>query len=311
VPPLVRALTAPADNRRLRGARQRFRRLALALSAAVAVSPAVAAQQPGGWLADRSATYLGVSVGAAMVSAWLQQRGKPSVPRILAAGLVGGTTIYAGQRLVGTRDRRLRLAGLQLAAVGASMTNNIARHQPPLAELTLPFFPLYLRLNAEPRLKLRVRVSALAVVSGIRLAATYGRGPHIGQWLASGAPVFAVPGDCLYCREHDGVGCVAEVTGQHVFGGVAYATDGDACLCHEFGHVAQDVRDAVLFAVPASDYALGHTGAAGRWLSKYLVVDLALPLMLVNTGLGEHAVTCSAGSLYECEVGRLTSPLRQ
>jgi hypothetical protein len=114
----------------------------------------------------------------------------------------------------------------------------------------------------------------------------------------------------LYCREHDGVGCVAEVPGQHVFGGVAFATRGEACLSHEFGHVAQDIRDAVLFAVPASDYLLDHAGAPGRWLGRYLVLDAALPLMLVNSAAGEFPMTCGAGPFYECEVNRLTRLFR-
>jgi hypothetical protein len=124
----------------------RFRSIALALGAACGLSLPGAAQERAGWLADRATTYWGMNVGAAMVSAWLQNRGDPvSLPRILVAGLAGGTAVYAGQRLVGTHDRRLRLAGLELAAAGASVTGNIARRQAPLAELTLPFFPLYLR----------------------------------------------------------------------------------------------------------------------------------------------------------------------
>jgi hypothetical protein len=285
----------------------RFRPLALALGAAGGLSLPGMAQEPAGWMADRAVGYWGVNVGAAMVSALLQNRGGPiSLPRVVLAGITGGSIVYAGQRMVGTRDRRLRLVGLELAATGASMTGNIARREPPLAELTLPFFPLYLRVRTEPALTFRVRVSAVAVVSTVRLAATYNRAPDLGQWLISGAPVLAVPAENLYCREHNGLGCVTEVAGQHVFGAVAYATLGEACLTHEFGHVTQDIRDAVLFGVPASDYALSHTGAVGRWLAKYLVVDAALPLMLLNVVPGARTPACTAGSFYECEANQLT-----
>ena len=285
------------------------RPLVLALAAACAGALPARAQAPSSPVLDRPATYWAVNVGAALASAWLQSLGtRLNLPRVLAAGAVGGSLVYAGQRVVGGHDIRMRLAGLELAAVGASMTGNIARGQAPLAELTLPLFPLYLRVSTSPRLSLRVRLSALAVVSTLRLAGTYGRVPDLGQSLVSGAAVIPVERESLCCRESDGVSCVAEVTGQHLFGAVAYATRGEACLCHEFGHVVQDIREAVLFAVPASDYALAHTGAPGRWLGKYLVVEGALPLMLLNATVGERTLACASGSFYECEVNRLTRP---
>jgi len=281
--------------------------LSLALAVSLFQGLPIAAQERIGPLPDRSATYWAIDVGAAVSSALLQSHGtEHRVLRVLAAGLAGGTLIYAGQRVIGSHDPRLRLPGLQLAAVGASISGNIARGRRPWSDLTLPLFPFYLRVRTEPAVSVRVRLSTMAVVSGIRMAATYHQAPDLLRSLESGAPVFAVPRERLQCCEYSGGSCTVELAGQHVFGAVAYATDGHACLCHEFGHVAQDIRDAVLFAVPLSDLLLSRTGSVGRWLDRYLVLDGALPLMLLNNTVGDRRLGCGSGSFYECEVNRLS-----
>ncbi len=49
-------------------------------------------------------------------------------------------------------------------------------------------------------------------------------------------------------------------------------------------HLAQQSRDVILHAVPSSDAALAKLGAPGRVLSRFLVVDVMLPLRFIDEG---------------------------
>jgi hypothetical protein len=190
---------------------------------------------------------------------------------------------------------------------------------PPLSDVTLTFYPLYMRIGTTGGPLVRIRVSALALVSAARMAAVYGTAPDVLESIYSGALVFPVPGDEVRCAAARDGDCLATVVGEHRFGAVAYATGPEGCLArvhaggclgHELGHVAQDTRDAVLHAVPASDWALSRMGGVGRWLGRYVVLDGALPLMLLGhvaeSPHFEGSCRLQGWEFYECEAEAMT-----
>jgi hypothetical protein len=253
--------------------------------------------------------YWSVNVGITALSAWLQGRGaRTSVPRAVLAGAVGGSLMYAGQRVVGSAQPALRLLGVQTVALGANVARNTAQGVPALSDLTFPVFPFYVRVRPHADPAITVRVSTVALVSGIRMGTRYRRWPELGESLVSGGLVFRVPGSDLHCYLEDG-SCLVGRVGEHVFGAVAFAESPDPCstglvVAHELGHIAQDARDAVLHAIPASDTVLSRAGAVGRWLSRYLVVDGFLPLMAASWTVGSppfDAACHPSSSYYECE----------
>jgi len=93
--------------------------------------------------------------------------------------------------------------------------------------------------------------------------------------------------------------------GHHVVGaltGAARPTQSAVRQTYELGRAAQDVRDVVLHAVPASDFVL-RSHPAGRWLARFIVIDLVLPLDLASRA-GWPAVPLrpvASPSIYECE----------
>lgn len=255
--------------------------------------------------------YWGVDVSTATLSALVQGRARDVSPlRALVGGVVGGSTMYLGQRLVGTGCPALRFAGLQTVATGASVARNLGTGQSPFAMLTFPVFPLYVQVRPRGGPHLSVRASAVAIGGIVHTAHEFGAWPDWRESLLAGMPVFAVrEGRLGGCLEYSRVGqCVSGVVGHHVFGAVAYASRPNQysarnVLTHELGHAAQDVRDAVLHAVPASDYVLG-TDRVGRFIARFVVVDVALPLNVVSRAAGppnSDPACKDLSSYYECE----------
>jgi hypothetical protein len=255
--------------------------------------------------------YWSVNVGTATASALLHGRfRKVPVYRAVIAGVAGGTLMYAGQRMVGSGVPALRFAGLQTVATGASLTRNLSRGDPAFTELTFPVFPAYLQVRPTSHPHVRVRVSAVAVGGMIHTAREFHVWPDWQESLVAGMPVFQVDRVRLGpCVEYDRFNrCIGGMIGHHVFGAVAFTSHNDAfsgrnVLTHELGHAAQDMRDAVLDAVPVSDAALERL-PGGHLLSRFLVVDLVLPLSLASRIAGPPGVdpACRAlGSYYECE----------
>ncbi len=283
----------------------------LVLPLAVLAAGPCPAQQSGARVRAAPALYWSVDVGTAALSGFLQGRSR-RVPlaRAVAGGLAGGSLMYTGQRLVGTGKPGLRFVGLQTVAVGASVARNLGTGRGPLEQLTFPVFPLYVQRDAAAHPEWSARLSVVAVAGLIRTAHEFRTWPDWRQSLLAGVPVFAVPAaqldDCSrYGR--DG-GCTSGTLGHHVLGAIAYATRPEHTtardiLAHELGHVAQDVRDVVLHAVPASDLALrGHP--VGRWLSRFLVLDVVLPLNVASRAVGptpDDPACRDLPSFYECE----------
>jgi hypothetical protein len=236
-------------------------------------------------------------VGVAVVAAWLAGRTR-DVPLVtsLLGGIAGGSISYGGQHLMGLGKPWLRFTGLEVTAVGASIARNVRGGQPPLAELTFPVFPLYVRVRPGDPNPVNVRLSLMTLVSAGQFAARHRVAPDLWQSLSSGGLVFPVAADRVGCHVVENGQCIVEVAGQHRFGAVAFAEQGTYCLDHELAHLGQDVRDVVLFALPASDWVLSHSGAFGRWLGRFLVLDVVRPITFLNESLDSNALGCAAAA---------------
>jgi hypothetical protein len=254
-------------------------------------------------LVDRSGFYLGLNVligGGAAVAHALASPADPPLARAFLKGALGGAVMYGGQRMVGAGDVKLRLPGVQTVALGASMARNAGAGAPLFDELTFPLYPFYLHVRPGADRGVRVRVSAVALVS-LSLAATHAdRYDASFDWkesLLASAPVFRSDASWIYaagpaadaCAHGDG--CAGAAAGLHRLGTTWYTTGGRSpaqsrrILAHETVHLTQFVRDAILFGIPAGDAA---THAAGGLLDRaddIVAFDVVLPLALVNQGL--------------------------
>jgi len=231
---------------------------------------------------------LNVAIGATASVARALASGAP-VRVALAKGLLGGSLMSGGMELVGTESRSARFAGLQLTAVGASVARNADARAPLFSDVTLPIYPLYVRVRPHADRPVTARLS---VMSAARLASvmTSGSRPRVDwrETLATGAPVLRSPKWRLPSSS-----CPLPCEGafaQHNAGVVVYSAsagtdyDLERSLAHESLHLAQQTRDAVLDAIPMSDAALWRLGAGGRSLSRFLVFDVVMPLRVIDEG---------------------------
>jgi hypothetical protein len=231
---------------------------------------------------------LNVAIGATASMARALASGTP-LRVALVKGLLGGSLMSGGMELVGTESRAARFAGLQLTAVGASVARNADARTPLFSDVTLPIYPLYVRVR--PRTD-RPVTARLSVMSAAQLASvmTSGSRPRVNwrETLATGAPVLRSPKWRLPSSS-----CPLPCEGafaQHNAGVVVYSAsagtdyDLERSLAHESLHLAQQTRDAVLDAIPMSDAALGRLGAGGRSLSRFLVFDMIMPLRVIDEG---------------------------
>ena len=263
--------------------------LLVGLGLAATASRAVAAQsleRDRG--AHRQFLALNVAIGATASVARAIVSGVP-MRTALVKGLVGGSLMSAGLELIGTESPSTRFAGLQLTAVGASIARNVDGGAPPLSDLTLPVYPLYLRIRPGTKTPITARLSAM---SAVRLATVLTDGAHTrvdwGATLTTGAPVLRSSSWRL-----PSASCPPPCEGafaQHNAGIIVYSasagTDYDLrrTLAHESLHLAQQTRDAVLTGIPLSDAALTRMGGPGRALSRFVVIDVLMPLRLVDEG---------------------------
>jgi hypothetical protein len=231
---------------------------------------------------------LNVAIGATASVARAVVSGTP-VRVALARGLIGGSLMSGGMELIGTESRSARFAGLQLTAVGASVARNADAGLPLLSDVTLPIYPFYVRVRPQSSRPVTARLS---VMSAARLASvmTGGSRPRVDwrETFATGAPVLGSKRWRLPSSS-----CPPPCEGsfaQHNAGVVVYSasagTDYDLqrSLAHESLHLAQQTRDAVLDAIPMSDVALARLGPGGRSLSRFLVVDVLMPLRVIDEG---------------------------
>jgi hypothetical protein len=285
------------------------------LAAASAANGAAGAQESATRSEPVPIALLELDVALSTVSAWLHGQARWSaLPRALAGGVIGGSLMYTGQRIVGSGKPGRRMLGLQTVALGANVARNIGRGEPALSDLTLPFFPLYVRIRHGMQPAVSIRLSVFSLLSANSMYRRHGTLPDIGRSLSTGALVYPLPLEEMHCYRTVAGECTVGRIGEHMLGAVGYAIDPVPCtvnalMAHEAGHLAQDVRDVVLNAVPASDLVLGRVGAVGRWLSRYVVVDVFLPFSALShlTGPPVPGDRCGdATTYYECEAEAMT-----
>ncbi len=281
--------------------------VALPLVAALVVPPRASGAQ--GLERNRAAharyLALNVALGATMAAARAAVAGAP-IRTALKRGLVGGSLMSAGMELVGTESTNARLAGLQLAAVGASVARNIDAGSPLFSDVTLPVYPFYVRVRPGAPHPVTARLS---VLSAVRLGSVLTRADHPSvDWratLATGAPVLASKRWRLESRS-----CPPPCAGsfaQHNAGVIVYSAsagsdyDLERTLAHESMHILQHTRDVVFHAIPASDALLSRMGRPGRVLSRFLVADILLPMRFLDDAESRLRGARPRDSWYEVE----------
>jgi hypothetical protein len=248
---------------------------------------------------------LNVVIGATASMARAVASGTP-LRKAFAKGLLGGSLMSTGMELIGTESPAARFAGLQITAVGASVVRNGDRGTPLFSDITLPIYPFYVRVQPGESTPVTARLS---IMSGARLISLMSRGDRprfdLSATLATGAPVFRSPRWRLRSAS-----CPPPCEGsfaQHNAGTIVYSasagTDYDLrrTLAHESLHLAQQTRDALLDAIPANDAALARLGETGRTLSRFVVLDLMLPLRLIDEGEARMRGAPRRNSWYETE----------
>ena len=305
---MTKAVTRERAGLSLRDMRSRpwHSLLLIALGLSATVSASTFAQAPA---RDRTAHVrflaLNVAIGATASIARAVVTGAP-LRTTITKGLVGGALMSTGMELIGTESPATRFAGLQLTAVGASVSRNADTGAPLLSDITLPIYPFYVRVRPGSSRPVTARLSAMSAVSFASVL-TEGRRPHMdwGATLATGAPVLRSPRWRLPSAT---CGDLCEgAFAQHSAGVIVYSasagTDYDLrrTLAHESLHLAQQTRDAVLGGITASDAALARLGTPGRSLSRFLVVDFLMPFRLVDEAEARVRGVRRRDSWYETE----------
>lgn len=278
----------------------------LAALAAATAAPAGAQQTPQREPGARARfVALNVGLGAAAALARALTSASPARPALMK-GALGGALTGGGMHLIGTEARWARVAGIQLTALGASVVRNADDDRPALSDVTLPVYPFYVRLRPGADAPVTARLSLL---SAVRLVTVMSRAerPRVdwGETLAMGAPVLRSPkwrlpsGSCPPPCE----GSFAQHNGGVVIYSASAGTDYDLrrTLAHESVHLAQHTRDVLLDALPASDATLARLGPVGTTLSRFVVVDLFLPLRAFDFGEARLRGAAHRDSWYELE----------
>jgi hypothetical protein len=281
----------------------------LATLAVLATIPGPARAQataaPGQGLISNSQAFYAVANGAigglsAAVRAW---HGHRSVRAALLGGTAGGLVTYGGMRMVGA-STPLRVPGLMLTGLGASLSRNAAAGVPALSRVVLPMplGSLELGLGDSFHARYRVSASALLMTSFVALHRPSGASLDLGKSLASLTPVF-VTGGGLHVV---GSSTNADAAGQQFRRVILLSEQSnkpwESVLRHESVHVAQELRDEILFSTDIGDALLPKAGSIGKSLSRVMSFDIVRPLNLLDGGVGltmhELHGTSWAGDTY-------------
>jgi hypothetical protein len=221
---------------------------------------------------------------SAAVRAW---HGHRSVRTALIGGTAGGLVTYGGMRMIG-ESTPLRVPGLMLTGLGASLSRNAGAGVPALSRVVLPMplGSLELGLGESVHARYRLSASALLMTSYVALARPGGASLDLGKSLASLTPVFVTSGDLHVV----GSSTNADAAGQQ-FRRVVLLSDQSnkpwqAVLRHESVHVAQELRDEILFSTDIGDALLSRGGTIGKGLSRVMSLDIVRPLNLMDGALG-------------------------
>jgi hypothetical protein len=188
-------------------------------------------------------------------------------------------------RLIG-ESTPLRVPGLMLTGFGASLSRNAAAGVPALSRVVLPMPLGLLELGLGDSAHARYRVSASSLLMTSMVALTRPASLDVGLSLASLSPVFVDRSGL-----HDlGSSVYTPAAGQQWRRVILLPETSnkprEAVLRHEAVHVAQEVRDEILFATDIGDALLARGGAIGQRMSRVMSLDIVRPLDLLDMGLG-------------------------
>ena len=283
--------------------RRRVATLAMLLPLLATRAEAQPRERHGGTMRALGVNALIGSAAAAMRAA---ASGAPLWPAV-ARGAFGGAVMTGGFATIGAERAEFRFVGLQLTAVGASISRNAGDDRPMLSSLTLPLFPFVVQLRPGEPTPVRLRLSAVSTLH--LLGSLTGRDAARVDWhesLLSGAPVMR-SGERRLSRTDCGESACDGAFAEHNGGIVVYAAsagveyDLERTLAHESLHLAQHTRDLVLHAEPLGDAVMSRLGAPGRAMARLVVLDFALPLKAVNVASQALTGTARRESWYERE----------
>jgi hypothetical protein len=250
---------------------------------------AQATPQPAQGLVSESQAFYAVVNGAiggvsAAVRAW---HGHRSVRSALLGGTAGGLVTYGGMRLVG-ESTPLRVPGLMLTGLGASLSRNAGAGVPALSRVVLPMplGSLELGLGESVHARYRFSASSLLMTSFVALARPSGASLDLGKSLASLTPVFVTRGGLQVVGASEDVSAAGQEFRRVIRLPAQSNKPLDAVLRHESVHVAQDLRDEILFSTDIGDALLAKGGPIGKGLSRVMSLDLVRPLNLLDGGVG-------------------------
>jgi hypothetical protein len=240
-------------------------------------------------LVSESQAFYAVVNGAiggvsAAVRAW---HGHRSVRAALIGGTAGGLVTYGGMRLIG-ESTPLRIPGLMLTGLGASLSRNAGAGVPVLSRVVLPMplGSLELGLGDSVRTRYRLSASSLLMASYVALARPSGTSLDIGRSLASWTPVFMARNGLHDIASSQNVSEAGQQFRRVILLSEQSNKPLEAVMRHEAVHVAQEARDEILFATDIGDALLARGGAIGQRLSNVMSLDLVRPLNLLDGGLG-------------------------
>jgi hypothetical protein len=237
---------------------------------------------------------------SAAVRAW---RGHRSIRSALLGGTAGGLVTYGGMRMVG-ESTPLRLPGLMLTGLGASLSRNAAAGVPALSRVVLPMPLGSLELGMGDTFHARYRFSAssLLMTSYVALARPDGASLNLGKSLASLTPVFVTTGGLKVVGSSTNADAAGQEFRRVVLLSARSNKPWEAVMRHEAVHVAQEARDEILFGTDIGDALLAKGGAIGKGVSRFMSLDLVRPLNLLDGGVGltmhELHGTSWAGDTY-------------
>lgn len=202
-----------------------------------------------------------------------------SFRRGFAAGAAGGALAYGGKRLSAEAFFGAGLLGRQVAAVGSSVTSNVAGGDPALARVVLPLGPVRVYLLDGAR-HARARLDLASTVMTAAAALHPDNRFDAEASLSAGAPVFqraATARDAGW----NGLQAAGVILVRYPPGDLA---PGDAearrisrTEAHERIHVLQYDQTFLLWAAPVERWALSQRGWT-RALNRYVDLGLHVPV---------------------------------
>ena len=232
------------------------------------------------------ATLISVNVllGAATAGAW-SVAGHRSFWRAFARGAVAGAAVSAGKKLIAEGNPPSWLAGRQLAALGSSEVVNASQGLGFLQRIVVPVGPIRIHVDRRARRKISPRLDLASSISAIVIASRERAHFALNESLATGVLVFTVPETSQTVGAHTaGVVSISELLPD---GNFPPLSGKRAVISHEMIHAAQ--ADFAFTAwSDGMQRAIAKRIPGGRFVSRYVDVNLTLPFQLAANGLIDY-----------------------